>query len=531
MRLERWNGFGSAVWLILGTCLVVLAPSAVAGPVANFSRTFVGFSFVPPLAHIVQAVFVTNTGDAPLNVSAISLTGANSTEFILGGTCAAPIALAAGGGRCRIDIATNLAISGSLSRAATLTVQSDASPATATIGVSATADTEAPYVSLLSPSWIDFPRQAVGTPAPQQTFTFTNPFTDPLTATLMLENVFAYLGDSTDFPVTTDCATVGVGASCTITIGFHPTATGPRSTELEIDYRASSDSLTTVRRRRYSVTGVGTNGNPATVNYQGLWWNSPAGSEAGWGINFAHQGEIIFASWFTYDLTGKGLWLVMTAPNIGGNSFSGTLLQATGPAFDAMPFPPQGSPGGITGSSVGTGTLTFGDANSGSFAYTVNGITQTKAITRQVFGTLPTCTFSPQNNLAAASNYQDLWWAAPAASEAGWGINLTHQGDTIFATWFTFDHDHTPMWLVVTAAKSGPGSYAGNLLRTTGPPFNSVPFPPIGSPGSVVSSVVGTATFTFTDGNTVTFAYTVNGVSQTKAVMRQVFRPPGTVCQ
>jgi hypothetical protein len=113
----------------------------------------------------------------------------------------------------------------------------------------------------------------------------------------------------------------------------------------------------------------------------------------------------------------------------------------------------------------------------------------------------------------------------------GWGIKLTHQGDTIFATWFTSDHDHTPMWLVVTATKSGPGMYAGNLLRTTNPPFNSVPFPPIGSPGGVVSSVVGTATFTFIDGNTATFAYTVNDVSQTKAIMRQVFRPPGTVCQ
>jgi hypothetical protein len=527
MRRERWDGFGGAIRLILGTCLVLVAPSAAAGPVANFSRTFVGFSFVPPSAHIVQPVFVTNTGDAPLNISAISLTGVNSAEFTLGGTCVAPIALPADGGRCRIDVATNLAFTGPLGRAATLTVQSDASPAVATIGVSAIADSVAPDSSLLSPSWIDFPPQAVGTSAPQQTFTFHN----PISAMFRLDNAFAYLGDSTDFVVTTDCTTVEFGASCPITIGFHPTARGPRSTELEIDYRPSEDP-TTVHRRRYSVTGVGTNGNPpATVNYQGLWWNSPAGSEAGWGINFAHQGEIIFASWFTYDLTGKGWWLVMTAPNTGGNSFSGTLLQATGPAFDAMPFPPQGSPGGITGSSVGTGTLTFGDANSGSFAYTVNGIMQTKAITRQVFGTLPTCTFSPQNNLAAASNYQDLWWAAPAASEAGWGINLTHQGDTIFATWFTFDHDHTPMWLVVTAAKSGPGSYAGNLLRTTGPPFNSVPFPPIGSPGSVVSSVVGTATFTFTDGNTVTFAYTVNGVSQTKAVMRQVFRPPGTVCQ
>ena len=31
--------------------------------------------------------------------------------------------------------------------------------------------------------------------------------------------------------------------------------------------------------------------------------------------------------------------------------------------------------------------------------------------------------------------------------------------------------------------------------------------------------------------NEVDFAYTVNGVSQSKAITREVFRTPGTVCQ
>jgi len=35
---------------------------------------------------------------------------------------------------------------------------------------------------------------------------------------------------------------------------------------------------------------------PSASNYQGLWWNAPAGSESGWGINFAHQSDIIFAT-------------------------------------------------------------------------------------------------------------------------------------------------------------------------------------------------------------------------------------------
>jgi hypothetical protein len=242
---------------------------------------------------------------------------------------------------------------------------------------------------------------------------------------------------------------------------------------------------------------------------------------------------VIFATWFTYDLTGNGWWLAMIATNTGGNAFTGDLLEATGPAFDAVPFPPQGSPGGIvTSPPVGTGTLTFTDVNSGTFSYTIKGISQTKAITRQAFGPLPTCIFSASNNLATAANYQDLWFAAPANSESGWGINFSHQGDKIFATWFTFAHDHTPMWLVATADKTAPGIYTGTLFRTTGgPPFNAVAFPPVNSMGGAIFIPVGTATFTFSDGNNANFAYTVDGVSQTKAITRQVFSASGgTVC-
>ena len=188
-----------------------------------------------------------------------------------------------------------------------------------------------------------------------------------------------------------------------------------------------------------------------------------------------------------------------------------------------MPF----DPAQVIGTSVGTGTLTFTDLNTGTFAYTVNGIAQTKSITRQVFGQLPTCTFGILTDLTLAYNYQDLWWAAPAGVESGWGVNLTHQGDTIFATWFTYDLDRTPLWLFVTAPKTDPGVYSGTLYRTTGPPFNSVPF----DPTKVAGTSVGNATFTFTDGNTGTFDYTVNGVTQTKAITREVFVAPGTVCQ
>jgi hypothetical protein len=146
---------------------------------------------------------------------------------------------------------------------------------------------------------------------------------------------------------------------------------------------------------------------------------------------------------------------------------------------------------------------------------------------------LPVCTFGAQPNLALATNYQDVWWAAAGAGESGWGVNFTHQGDTIFATWFTYDFDGTPLWLSVTAPKVGVGVYSGTLYRTTGPAFNAVPFDPL----NVAYTPVGTLTLSFADGNSVTFAYTVTlgtppvSATQTKQLTRLVFRAPGTVCQ
>jgi len=194
----------------------------------------------------------------------------------------------------------------------------------------------------------------------------------------------------------------------------------------------------------------------------------------------------------------------------------------SGPAFDAFPF----DPAQVVGRAVGTGTLSFSDASNGSFAYSVNSFSQVKRITREVFGPMPSCSFNAYSDMAATTNYQDLWWKSPAGSESGWGINLTHQGDRIFATWFTYDRDRSPMWLFATADKTAMGMYSGTLYRTRGPPFNAVPF----DPTKVISTAVGSAMFAFRDGNNATFTSTVDGVTQNKAITRQVFRAPGTAC-
>ena len=277
---------------------------------------------------------------------------------------------------------------------------------------------------------------------------------------------------------------------------------------------------------------------PLVENYQGLWWKSPGGSEDGWGINFAHQGKTIFGTWFTYDTTGKGWWLTLITDDskATATTFEGNLFAVTGPPFNTIPFVKSGpSP-----SPIGSATLTFTDANNGSLHYDVNlpsgTVSQTKAITRQPLGSAPmaTCVFGGPPTLAAATNYQDIWWAGTSANpgtEQGWGINFAQQGDIVFASWFTYDLDGTPLWLVATLSIIAPGIYQGDLLRPSGPRFDAYDKSQFSA-----NPAVGTLKLTITDGNNASITYTVqlagmaNSVTQTKIITRQLFSASGTSC-
>lgn len=259
---------------------------------------------------------------------------------------------------------------------------------------------------------------------------------------------------------------------------------------------------------------------PPALNFQGLWYRGEV--ESGWGVNVAHQGDILFVTWFTYDTDGTQMWLV--GPDVRrttGNNYTGPLYRTTGPAFNAVPFNP--SQVGVT--NVGAVTLSFNNANNGMFIYNVNGISQSKPIVRQVFSaTVPTCA---AGGTASATNFQDLWYRSPAESEAGWGVNITHQGDILFVTWFTYDTTGRGMWVVGPDVRRTSGNtFTGALYRTTGPAFSASPWLPSG----VGVTQVGTATFTFSGNNAATFEYTVSGITQTKNIIRQSFGLPATVC-
>jgi hypothetical protein len=97
------------------------------------------------------------------------------------------------------------------------------------------------------------------------------------------------------------------------------------------------------------------------------------------------EGNVIFATWFTYDFTGAALPLSATLDNVGPGAYSGQLIKTSGPPFSAVPFDPNA----VMRTVAGTATVTFANGNAATFTFTVTDggktTTQTKSITRQVF--------------------------------------------------------------------------------------------------------------------------------------------------
>ena len=124
---------------------------------------------------------------------------------------------------------------------------------------------------------------------------------------------------------------------------------------------------------------LGSNGS--AVDYTDLWYGGE--SQSGWGLNIIqHATRNIFAVWYTYDASGRMMWYVLPGGTwTSANAFTGTIYTTTGPAASAATFDPKA----VAARAVGTGTLNFNDANNGTFAFTIDGVSGSKSITRQPF--------------------------------------------------------------------------------------------------------------------------------------------------
>lgn len=180
----------------------------------------------------------------------------------------------------------------------------------------------------------------------------------------------------------------------------------------------------------------------AATNYQDLWWVGP--SESGWGVNIAHQDNIMFATWFIYGATGQPFWLVMSnaqRSGAAGNTFIGDLFQTTGTAFSTTPFVPLQT-SNIT--KVGQATFVFSDARTGSltYEYSINNspkVAIVKSITRQNL-----------SDISLAGTYFGGIFRTATCANSGVSNSI-------------FQIDHTPATGAVRMVEAG-----GNLCLFTG---------------------------------------------------------------
>lgn len=238
---------------------VALAPAAIAAPVADFSRTVVSFGNIPPgIQSSVQPVFVTNVGDASLTIAGGSISGANANVFTVGGTCLPGTTLAPNA-RCRLDFAMMSMAMANLR--GTFSLQSDSSPAPPSIALTYAMNDKGPYRPPdATPDWIDFGPTQPGTAAAPQTITLANPGS----LEFLVSSIALVGGDANDFSLSSTClagAPFAPGKNCAATVGFLPTATGPRSTDLRLTLLGWEDINVSYF---FSITGIGGSaGSPA----------------------------------------------------------------------------------------------------------------------------------------------------------------------------------------------------------------------------------------------------------------------------
>ena len=123
----------------------------------------------------------------------------------------------------------------------------------------------------------------------------------------------------------------------------------------------------------------------------------------------------------------------------------------------------------------------------------------------------------PAAATTTTTDYGDLWYNAPAESQAGWGVNIAQQGEILFATLFVYGPDGAPHWYVASnVAATAPNTFSGLLFNVASGTYFGNSWAGIGS-----VQAVGNIAFTFSSATTGTMTYTVNNVQVTKNIVRQ----------
>src|SRR3989441_899714 len=238
---------------------VLLTGTGVTPPAATLSATSSAFGNQRVgTTSAAQNLTLTNNGGTPLNLTSITISGAQAADFAFaaGNTCPTGAGSVAPGASCTISISFTPAATGA--RTATVTITDDAASSPQSVSLAGMGI--APAVTL-APTNLAFGDQRLSTTSPVQTVTLTNSGT----ATLSITSIALAGLNPGDFAIAagttcTNGATVVAGASCLLNLTFTPTAASARTATVTItdDAPGSPQSV--------SLTGTGVTPPTATLS-------------------------------------------------------------------------------------------------------------------------------------------------------------------------------------------------------------------------------------------------------------------------
>ncbi len=226
-----------------------IAPVATVAPAAlSFSNQIIN------TVSAQQMVQVSNTGDGPLVITAINITGANASGFLFSHNCPSPLAA---GLSCAVSVAF-APITGVANQSANLQVVASAPATSKVVPLTGTVSQS---VAAVSPLALTFADQNQGTTSASQTLTLTNQGI----ANLTINSIATVTG--TNFALTNNCVSpLASGASCTVTVTFTPTTANATITDSILFSVAAPATSQTIGLTGTSTLPVATV-SPATLAF------------------------------------------------------------------------------------------------------------------------------------------------------------------------------------------------------------------------------------------------------------------------
>jgi hypothetical protein len=249
-----------------------------ASPAVSLSPSSLSFgNELAGAASSSQAITLSNTGNAALSITGLTLTGANPSDFAQSNTCGASVAA---GASCTISVTFTPAASGSFTAA--VSVADNASGSPQTVALSGTGTTAG--VSL-SPGSLAFGSEPVAVASSLQTITLSNTGS----AALSITNLTISGANPGDFSETADTcgSSVAAGGNCTIGITFTPSQAGAETASVNVaDNAAGSPQTATLSGTgTHDITLAWTGSTSSGVAGYNLYRGTTSGGESATPIN------------------------------------------------------------------------------------------------------------------------------------------------------------------------------------------------------------------------------------------------------